>query len=310
MFRLLRYLVEFVAAFVGVAILLALLLAWRLRANPVSSDFLTPYIQTGIESIVPDGVTHLDSTLLTWNRSERAILVHIENLKISDSQGDEIANIPSFDAKISLLGLIFGQFMPKDLSIDHPQIKVKRLKNGGYSFGIMSVGGGAPSRQDPEALSVVVRNIFEHFSHALLIHRLAVMRAVIDVQDESTQKDWFVSVPEIAIERPAFAGFERATLTGHATVEVTQQNAIASVDLRYAYDPEKETHTLSTLFADVTPAFLAGGHPETLGLGAARFIDLPLTGKIKLTLDKDFAVDMIAAQVLISMPAMTKRRVI
>src|ERR1700722_3455325 len=123
MFRFLRYILEFIAAFVGVGVVLALLLVWRLNAKPISSDFLTPYIEAGIESIVPDSKVYLGSTLLTWSSTDRIISVHAENIKVSDALGHEIADIPSFDAKISVIGLMFGQFLPKDLAIDHPQIK-------------------------------------------------------------------------------------------------------------------------------------------------------------------------------------------
>ena len=70
MLRFLRYILEFIAAFVGVGIVLGFLLVWRLNAKPISSDFLIPYIEAGIESIVPHSKVHLGSTLLTWSSAE------------------------------------------------------------------------------------------------------------------------------------------------------------------------------------------------------------------------------------------------
>src|SRR6202008_1454262 len=63
------------------------------------------------------------------------------------------------------------------------------------------------------------------------------------------------------------------------------------------YDPTKETHSLSTVFSDVTPAFMAGGHPETIGLGIAAIVDLPLTGKARVTLDKNLEILNAAAEI-------------
>jgi hypothetical protein len=300
MLRFLRYIVEALAALVGVTVVLGLLLAWRLSVMPTSSDFLTPYIKAGIESIIPDSQVSLGSTVLAWNGAERAIAVHAENIVVSDASAFEIADISSFDAKISLVGLIFGQFMPKDFVIDHPQIKMDRLSNGVFVFGGVAVGG-AQDKQAAQPFDGVVRNVTKYLSHAAFMHKLAVTRAVFDIHDEGTQKDWSVSVPEISITRKSFGlsthGLERGALEGRMTVAVTQKDAEASLDVNYAYDPAREQHTLTSVFNDLTPAFVAGGHPESLGLDAAAIIDLPLTGKVALTLDKNLTILNVSAQI-------------
>lgn len=300
MLRFLRLIFEFIAAFVGVGILLGVLLVWRLNAKPISSGFLTPYIAEGIESLIPDSKVDIGSTLLTWGGADRVISVHAENIKVSDAAGREIASLPAFDAKLSVLGLMFGQFMPKDLSIDHLQIKLEHDAKGRFAFGKMAVGGGEPS-QSAETVPAFVQRITRHLSYAALMHKLAVTHAVFDVHDDITQKDWSVSVPEISITRTLLSAannkIQYGALDGRITVEVTQKDTVSSLDMQYAYDPAKETHSLSTVFTDVTPAFMAGGHPETLGLGIATIFDLPLTGKIRVLFDKNLAVMTAAAEV-------------
>ena len=303
MLRSLRYIVESLAALVAVVIVVGLLVAWRLSVTPVSANFLTSTIETAIESTVPDSRVHLGATLLTWNGSERAIALHADAIKITDLDGREIADIPSFDAKISLLGLLIGQFMPKDLAVDHPQIKLERAKDGAFVFGGRTMGGegGTQDQQSSDAMSVVLRSVAEHLSRSTLMHKLAVTRAVFDIHDEGTQKDWSIAIPEISIKRNGIGDFDRTlkygALDGRMTVKLTQKDSESSMDVHYAYDPSTRFHNITSVFTDVTPAFVAGGHPETLGLGEAAIVDVPLTGKIAVTLDKNFEVSSVAAQI-------------
>jgi hypothetical protein len=299
--RFLRYIVEFVAAFVGFFILLAFLLAWRLSVRPISSDFLTPYIESGIEELVPGSAVHASGSLLRWDNLEHEVTIHADDIKIDNARGVEIADIPSFDARISLFGLLFGQFMPKDLTVDHPKVRVERTKDGAFVFAGVSVGAEQPvdtSSQQP--IKDVLRNIAEHLSHAALMHKLAVMAAEIDIHDDQTQKDWAVNVPEISIARNTLQEvghlIEYGALNGRMIFEVTQKDGTAKLDVHYAYDPKSARHSLSTRFDNLTPTYLAGGHPETLGLGLAANVDLPLNGRASVTLDKELAVESASVQ--------------
>ncbi len=302
MLRFLRYAIEIVAGFIAVAIVLALLLAWRLSSAPVTSDFMTPYIEAGIEGIIPDSDVHVGSTLLTWNAAERLVSVHADGIKVADKAGEEIANIPSFDAKISVIGIVFGQFVPKDLAVEHPQIKLVHNAKGAFVFGGMAVNqADNATSSSPDTAGNALQGIVQHLSHAALMHKLSVTQAVFDVHDEATQQDWSVSIPEISVTRHVLADVDDRLswggLKGHLAVEVTQKDSVATLNLEYGYDPDKQEHTLSTVFEDVDPAFIAGGHLETLGLGAASAADLPLSGKVKVTFDKDFAIDNLDAEI-------------
>jgi hypothetical protein len=301
MLRFLRYVIEIIAAFVGVGIVLAVLLVWRLSVHPITSDFMTPYVEAVIEEIIPDSEVHVDATLLTWSGIEHSISVHADHIKITDAKGTEIADVPMLDANISVIGLLFGQLMPKDLMIDHPQLKLLRNANGSFVFGGMAMGGGSDKTNSSNNFKDVFRKAAYHLTHAALMNHLEIKHAVFDVHDEGTQNDWAISIPEISLTRKTLSAvdhkLEYGALEGRATVEVTQKDDVASVDIEYSYDPKKEHHNLSTVFTDLTPAFVAGGHPETLGLSAASIFDLPLTGKIVITLDKDFAVQSLSALV-------------
>ncbi len=300
MLRLCRLIAEALAAAFGVGLVLILLLAWRLSVSPFTATFLTPTLETTLEHRVPGTKAQLPPPVLTWSGDDRTIAVHVENIRLEDAQGHALAQIPSFDAKISAIGVLFGQFWPEDLTIDHPQIHLERDAGGHFTFGGAPVGA-SNTPEKAESVAAVLQRLTEDFSRALLMRQLSITRAVFDVHDAATGKDWVVSMPEISLSRTVLSAAEdRITygaMSGHARVEATQQVGTAAIDMRYVYDPTKQQHLLSAVFTDVTPAFFAGGHPETLGLAPAAMLDLPLTGKISLRLDDVFKPEALTAQI-------------
>ncbi|MFA4994520.1 MAG: AsmA-like C-terminal domain-containing protein [Bdellovibrionales bacterium] len=301
MLRPLRYIVEILAALVGVAAICALLLAWRISSSPVSSDFLAPYLKTGIESLIPGSKADLESILLTWSGSESALVLRARNVKISDSQEHKIADIPTFDTKISVMGLVFGQLTPKELVIDHPRIKLDRNKDGLLIFGGVVVNGMFSDKPAPKPSGGIVQRIAEHLSYAVFTHKLAVTSAVFDVADEKTQKNWLISVPEISVKRNGISDFNRAlkygALDGQITVEVPQAETSTSLNIHYIYDPTVQQHILTLVFNNMIPSLIAGTSAGFSGLEAAVPVEVPLTGKAELIFDGSLTLIKVSAQI-------------
>lgn len=264
---------------------------------PISPNFLAPYIKTGIESVLPGSKVDIESILLTWSGPERALILRARNIKVSDSDNHQIADIPVFDTKISVLGLALGQITPKELAVDHPQVKIERSKDGVLTFGGFVVNGAGPSEPLPKPTEGVVQSIAEHLSYAVFTHKLAITRAVFDVVDEKTQKIWSISVPEISVKRNGLGDFDRAlkygALDGHITVEVPQAETSTSLNIHYIYDPALQQHSLTAVFSNIIPSLIAGG---SAGLEAAA-LDLPLTGKAELILDNTLTLIKVTAQI-------------
>jgi len=298
MLRPLRYIAEIFAALVGIAIICGLLLAWRLSSSPISPNFLAPYLKTGIESVIPDSKVEIESILLTWSGAERALILRARNIKVNDSDNRQIADIPVFDTKISVMGLFLGQITPKELVVDHPQVKIVRSKDGLLAFGGFVVNGAASSEPSSKPTGGVVQTIAEHLSYAVFTHKLAITRAVFDVVDEKTQKTWSISVPEISVKRNGIGDFDRAlkygALDGYITVEVPQAETTTSLNIHYIYDPALQQHSLTAIFSNIVPSLVVGGGA---GLEAAAMLDLPLTGKAELIFDNTLALIKVAAQI-------------
>jgi hypothetical protein len=286
--RILRLIFRFLAALVGVMIMAGLLLIWRLNATPITSTYLTPYIITGLESFIPDTTAEIDHTVLTWDNQEHVASLHADGVRIRDKSGATIAAVPTMDIGLSLVGVLVGRIMPTVLTVDHPQIKLERNSNGSFGFGGMTTSPSAGSTGNAKnALVEAVDDLVQ----AHLTHRLEVIGAVFDVHDLPSNSNWAVHIPEITLERI------HGELTGQVKIEVHQKDHISTLDLHYVYDRSRALHTLSSQFADITPAFFAGGHPETLGLQPAAIFALPLTGEISASFNNSLNAESIAVNI-------------
>jgi hypothetical protein len=283
--RSLRIFAKFIAGLAGTLIVLSLLLVWRLNAGPIRTEFFTPYIVNGIDKTIPGARTEITNAVLTWDNADRSVTLHADGIKISNANGDTIALLPSVGVRLSVIGVVLGQFLPTELVVDHLQVWIDRKPDGAFYFGgVTSTGESATDFRS------VLKHTADNLAHALITRRLYISRLVVNVHDETTKNDWAVSVPEIDLQRTGI------NLAGQADIEVTQKDKMSPVTVRYEYDRLRGLHNLAARFSDITPAFFAGGKPGTLGLGVASILDLPLTGEINAAVDDDLNIEAIAAE--------------
>jgi len=300
MSRLLRNTLKFGALVVGVILALGLLTIWRLNENPPKPDFFTPYIQAGIETIIPDSRISLGSSAVVWDRERWEFDVRVEAIKVTDAGGHEIADIPLLSARIGPLGFVIGNFMPKELVIDRPRIKLDRTKEGNFIFGGIQVSENEETEAS-ESLDEGFREILKKLSRAALMRKLDIKQALFEVHDEGKNRDWSLTVSEASLKRSVLRAVDGSlslgSLVGHFTIQIPQKAKDAALDVLYVHNPFSERHSLTVTFDHITPAFIAGGRPDTVGLSIASVFEVPLNGKIKLLLDGKWTVMAASAQI-------------
>lgn len=300
MSRFLRNTLKFSALVLGVLFVFCLLTIWRLNVNPPKPDFFTPYLQAGIESIFPHSRISLGSSSVVWDKEKWEFDVRVEAINVKDAAENEIADIPLLSARIGPLGFVIGNFMPKELMIDSPKIKLERTKDGHFIFGGIRVSENR-QQEDSESLNEGLGKTLKQFSRAMLMRKMDIKNAIFLVHDEGKLTDWSLNVSEASLKRSVMRAVDGSLsigpLVGHFTVQIPQKGDDAALDVVYAYNPLSEKHAFTATFNNVTPAFIAGGRPETVGLFAASMVEIPLTGKIKLHLDRKGTLLAAAAQI-------------
>ncbi len=233
MFRILRIFVEIIAGLVGLVAVFGLILIWRLNSGPVQSSLITPYLEAGIEGLVPDTKVQIDHALLSWDDATNSAALHIENLAIAEPSGETIAEVPNVYLRLSAIGILFGQFLPVELVVDHPHLKLERRPSGAYYFGgMVTQGHTAGSADDNSGTNAreSLKHLAHNLSHAYFTHALRIKEVVMDVHDTATKSDWSIHIPQIILERKA------GVMTGDVTLDVTQKDKTSALDIRYVYD--------------------------------------------------------------------------
>ena len=289
MLRHLRTFAEFIAAFVGVLLLVSVAVIWRLSASPLNSTFLTPYIEAGIERLIPDAHPQIAHTLLTWDNVDHSLALHADGIVIKNGKDNVIAEVPNLDIRLSVIAFVVGQFLPTELTVDHPQIKLNRHADGRLFFADMQAMSNASGAEDQTDMREALRQAMAKVTHAYAMRHLTIYRAVIEVHDEATNTSWSVSIPEISLKHTL------TQLVGNAKIDLTQKDKPAELELHYVYDHIKGLHRVSTRFQDITPSQLVGGHPETFGFNGAAILDLPLSGEMEVAFDPNMDIADAAA---------------
>jgi hypothetical protein len=276
MVRYARITLELLAGVIALLAVIGMFVFWRLSTDANSATTFTPYFEAAINNILPDARTNIEHTELSWDKDEQTIALHGEGVSIHSDNDRLVAWIPKLDVRLSLIGILVGQLMPTNMKIDHPQIRLERRPDGHLYFGGLSTASDGHG-DITDTLKVIATDLpRSHF-----LRHLEISRAVIDVRDMSDKSLWSISMPNINLVR------NHGSLSGRIAVDVTNKSGIVTLESHYLYDRDSRVHRLSLRIDQLVPAALAGGHPDAIGLAAASYFNLPLTGEIETAFDSN-----------------------
>lgn len=280
--RFVKFVFKFVLTFTLVIALALGILIWRVASQPVSSTTLTPYIEAALSSLLPDTKAEVAETLLVWDNKDRSLAFRGTGFKLRDNTENVIAESPSMKMKLSVLGLLAGQFIPSELIIEQPQLWFNRRADGTISFGSMVTGEttAAPA-QEQAPVKDIVQTIADQVTHGRLLQDVAITNAMLFIHDEETRQDWAIRIPEISLHH----GWR--TITGKAQIEVTQKDKGSLIEANYDFDRRRSLHNITLSFTSLNPSFIAGRHPKLASIAS---FDLPLSGEISFSTDRELNV--------------------
>ncbi|MDD5586108.1 MAG: DUF3971 domain-containing protein [Alphaproteobacteria bacterium] len=288
MLRWPRLILRSLAVFFGVLVVAFLLLAWKVSSQPMTSTALTPYVEAAIEKLLPNSQATIAKTLIEWDNVDHSIALHGEQVILRDRQDKIIAEFPTAKMKLSVLALLQGRFFPSELKIDEPQLWFTRRADGTVWFGGEAAGNTAEGPSESLSIWDALRHFTSEITGRGRFLDLAITRAVVSIHDEEIKQDWAIKIPLLALHH----GWDE--LTGQAQIEVDQKGHSSVLDARYAYDFGPKEHGVTIQFREVNPALLAVLQPKLVALTAA---DLPLTGKVEVTTDRDLNIVKMATQI-------------
>lgn len=267
--------VELVGALAAAAVILLAFGAWRLNSGPISLDFLTPYLEEAL--VEPDsGLTvQIEHTLLTLNWDEASLGLMAQGVRFSGSGGEARLSLPKIAVDISLRAALQGVIAPTRLTLEEPNLRFLRAKDGTLRFGVdIDAGEGPPdfgkqlfaelmAPPNPESSLGSLRNV-------------SLRGATIAFADEALGLTWQARHADVSVARTP-TGIS-GTLT--MTAEAGGENAKLAGRLNFS-QAEKRLR-LDIGIGDLEPARFASAAPVLTPLGALK---VPVTGEIGVTVD-------------------------
>lgn len=182
--------------------LLALLFAifFSLIINqPRSFPFLTNYINSSLQEEFSDINLHLEEVFFVWDEQRYNIDIRASNLIFENDEGKLIANFPNLDINFSLLALLHGKFLPKEVVLSGPTFRVylDSAKQKDEEEIIDHIKKG----ESRLAMDAVVR-YFSEFSHArktFPLEKIIIKKADIYIDRGDEEFIWCVENLESTI---------------------------------------------------------------------------------------------------------------
>ena len=109
MHKIIRFIIQIVAAvFGGLAIIFAIA-SWRLSSGPISIAFLSPYIVEAFEEEDLSYRFEFEDTILTWAGWNRSLDIVVTDARAIGPDGEILASVPEISLELSALSLLKGK---------------------------------------------------------------------------------------------------------------------------------------------------------------------------------------------------------
>jgi hypothetical protein len=259
-----------VATVVAALVILGLAAAWRISAGPVHVAALTPLIEGALGELDANTDVHIGATWIEWAGWSRFVEVRLDDTRLVDAGGTEIARVPRLDVELSAAALLQGDIALAGVTVHRPSLSVQRGE-AGFTFGILDGDGVA-------AVSfVAVERLLAPPDPAApggRLERFDIVDATVVIEDSIQQRRW--TVPASAARLWRVDG----GVDGELFADIIAAGERADVTVFGGYRREQGTWEIAVAFGDVRPGSFATLAPAISLLDAA---DVPVNGTVTLS---------------------------
>lgn len=275
-----RLIIEFtIGAVIGVVILGGLVI-WRLSGEPVSLNFLTPYLEEALKAKDGAFTTHLDDTQLTWAGWDRALDIRLIGVRAVKRDGEVIASVPEMGVELSFRALLHGDIAATSLEVFRPKLRVVRGKDGGFEMGAEEAG--------PAAGDIMRRLVGDLIAPPGTDQPIGYLTSVevtdadLTLVDEQAGTTWNATDTDIRVSRDADG------IKGTVSLDLTLGDSVADLSADIGYQRDARSIDMGLSFSNLSPAALAKKQKLVEGLDG---VAVPLGGTVTATVDLDGDVD-------------------
>jgi hypothetical protein len=262
-------------SFAAAAMFLVGLGLWRLTQGPIDLDRLTPYVEEALNRSAGSGLhIAISRVRLAIDRTNRALDLQVDGLRLSGSDGEQVAAFSEASASFGLNSLLDGRLVLTRVVVERPELHFVRDRDGKVTLRLGGEAADLPNFS-PDILEQAggYSPTEELFG---LMPRIAVRDAILVIDDEQTGGRWRAAHIAATIERSpeGFAGdLAMSAATG---VQAPELHAT------FRYSSADRMLDLACDIGPFEPAALASLAPELAPLASFNF---PVSGSFETRVD-------------------------
>ncbi len=283
MLRWSRWFLRTILGLSATVLVLAGVLIWRVNREPLSLDFLLPYVQESLTLSNLGIRVNLDDAVLAWDADERALRLRVVNATFIGER-DVALRVPEIDMGVSGASLLRGVIAPTHLRVRGVEARLLRDAAGRFHLGLPDTPDDPQAYEtgsDDSFMALLFANLFDRLSQPLdlrdplgQVNSVSVQISRLVLLDRKLGRRW--EAPGAVFQAFRGAGSVRAHLVGSLAwhdkslnlalnAEYLAADRAAEAELRF---DGVEPADFADLAADLKP--LAGLHMPLAGIVAFR----------------------------------------
>ncbi|MCC3860913.1 AsmA-like C-terminal domain-containing protein [Pseudemcibacter aquimaris] len=297
----LRYIVKtFLVVFALITIAM-ILFFWRVSNGPVELDGRSPFLSNLLISQNIGTNVSFESSILTWRGSDDnptgsgSFEIRFLNINVEDESTSTVVTIPRAGMQFSMAAIFRGVIAPMFVEFSGIELNLLLPKEA---------WSGEPFDQDefietmrafldefnnsPDLIPQLTRQILlppDPLNSTGYLQQVYLANTTINLQDELSGDIWHI--PDAALDIKRIEDGFSLMLDG--TIDFEADNDIPlHMSVQYSIPYEKATSQLR--FSNFIPTNIAG---EVEGLADLATLDIPISGIVDLSIDKDFDLPVI-----------------
>lgn len=280
----------------GLAIML-MVMAWQLSSGPISLGFLSPYIETTVNSGQRNFTLKIKNTILTWAGWNRTLDIRVLDVSMIERGGALIGHIPEVSFSLSIKALLSGMFAPRYIELFGPRLRVMRAYDGSIDVGFL----------ETEVQSVdFSQGILNQLLAALdpkntmsYLTRLEIVSAEVTLVDRLLGKSWVLPSTNVSLRR------DDVGIVGEISMELDLDQRQTRIAVSGGYHTGLRRFDLAANFSEFSPAAFSSSYYE---LGPLHAFDLSLKGTVTVSMTLDGKIekgsfDLTGGKGMLNLPA-------
>ncbi len=257
-------------------------LAIRLAHGPIDVDRLRPYVEAALQPGDGSYKVEIGKTQIAWEGWLDGIRVRASEIKLSKTDGSELASVPIVTARVAIGGMIRGEIALKELTLRRPQLRLVRRSDGRIELGLMQRERGS-SPMIAGLLSALARDRSDSDQGPLAdLEVIRIEQGDLVVDDANLGREWQARTVEGSLTRDANGIDMRLSFdlvvenrTVHFSASGHHRRADGLLNLRLA-------------FRDLAPTLFASARGP---MRALAWFDTPFGGRVDLAMRDTGAVE-------------------